>query len=215
MFGTTGLCVTGWENVVTHGGYTIFYTTVNKRKTKREFSKWFLLNFVTNNRPYLKYPSLSALPDKLSTTSDECPWKIKRGEAILVTSQECRNLPVSTCTRTLIAKDQEFNSKLCLSSVEASTLQCFCQQGGRLSKRCNDCFQWKNFSSRHPRQAPFYLSFLPINSKTFQWLFGVDISRTRHIREADAETRKSNVIGPTRNNCMAFSDVTWTTPHTN
>ena len=79
MFGTTGLCVTGWENVVTHGGYTIFYTTVNKRKTKREFSKWFLLNFVTNNRPYLKYPSLSALPVLDHFNSTNAPEKLNAG----------------------------------------------------------------------------------------------------------------------------------------
>lgn len=60
---------------------------------------------------FICYRSFSTVPDKFSTTSDKCPWKIKRGKGILVSLQECWNLPELPCTRTLIVKDEELNSK--------------------------------------------------------------------------------------------------------
>ena len=64
------------------------------------------------------YRKFSTVSDKFSTTGDYCPWKINSWEAMSVSLRECRNLPVSSYTGTLIAKDKELKSKLGLWSTE-------------------------------------------------------------------------------------------------
>ena len=72
--------------------------------------------YITWNVKFMFSP-FSTVPNKFSTTSVLCPWKVELGEAIVVSLQEGRNLPTGIIVNGNTSR-KEFNSKLGLRSVE-------------------------------------------------------------------------------------------------
>ena len=75
---------------------------------------WFdfrcCVGFGENNKSAVKMPPVTARSRLFPTNSQ--PLASNALEKLTVSIQECRNLRVSSCTGTLIAKDKEFNSNL-------------------------------------------------------------------------------------------------------